>query len=852
MIRFLIAFAASFIVAILPASPTLAAIDDVQQAGHVQPIDEVLSLFEGTGSAEKAGQAFQIAQATGTDPRGPRTLGAVPNAVQVPSLQCLSVAEAETILGERRLRLGQVYQRASNACPDGGIVAQSPPRGRTVRPGTSIEVVITGNGNAPASGITVPELTGLTPAEAQSQLRATGLDIGRIAKESAAAPLGTIVSQSPAAGSSTPRGSRINITVASEVRIPDLRQLSREEAIQKLQDSSLALGRVTEESSSQPNGTIIKQWPLPGVPAAADDQVDITVAKGQTVPSLTNLTLNDARTRLRDAGLRPGRVESRVSDRRRGTIIEQRPAANATVSPGVTVDVVLAATPVVPDLAGRTLEQARNLIGGQLLQVGSVTTKVSNAPQGTIIEQQPRANAEASPGGTVDLVIAEGLETPKLVGLSLEEAGALLANQLMRLGKVERRTSPDGDGRIIDQSPQAGAPASFGVSIDVVISEPPIIPDLRGMSPDAVASTLTEKQLVLANVDYQLSAELPDQTVLSQEPAPGSPFANGGTVSVVLAVTAPPPDRPDLVPVPNVTSLTAAQADQALKDLGLALRLDGATGGDQPNRVTAQAPVAGRLVAIGSPVAARLESIDEVLVPDLLGVVHDTVDTTLANAFLAVGRQEWRLSTQPDGTVISQDPAPGTPIAFGNPVNLVFSASALIPDLTGLTPEEANPILISQSLRLGGIRETFSLHWPGTIVAQTPPAESPARLDTIVRVDIVGLAGPLTAGGTLLVALAGLAWFRARGGGFAPAGAGNTPTPPPVYGISRGATVRPGFDKTARSARPAPPPRPEPDYVVHVDPGTQVTQTDASSLVKSSIRLRGRADPGEQTLAINS
>ena len=846
VVRFLIALAASLFVAISQAPQTRAATDGAYEIGHARAIGTPAS------PAHETSRGFDIAQATGAEPRGPRTLGAVPNAVQVPSLQCLSVTEAETILGERRLRLGQVYQRASNACPAGGIVAQSPPRGRTVRPGTSIEVVITGNGNgsAPTSGITVPELSGLTPAEAQSRLRATGLDIGRIARESAAAPLGTIVSQSPAAGASATRGSRVNITVASEVRIPDLRQLTREEAIQELQESSLAIGRVTEESSSQPNGTVIKQWPLPGVPAAADDQVDITVAKGQTVPDLANLTLNDARTRLRDAGLRPGRVDSRVSDRRRGTIIEQRPAANATVSPGVTVDVVLAATPVVPDLAGRTLEQARNLIGNQLLKVGSVTTKVSNAPQGTIIEQQPRANAEASPGGAVDLVIAEGLETPKLVGLSLEEAGALLANQLMRLGKVERRVSPDGDGRIIAQSPQAGAPASFGVSIDVVIAEPPIIPDLRGMSPDAVASTLTERQLVLANVDYQLSAELPDQTVLSQEPPPGSPIVNGGTISVVLAVTAPPPDRPDLVAVPDITRLTAAQADQALNDLGLALQLEGTSSGDQPNRVTAQNPTAGRLIAIGSPVAARLEAIDEVLVPDLLGVVHESVDTTLANAFLAVGSKEWRLSTQPDGTVIGQNPAPGTPIAFGNPVNLVFSASKLVPDLSGLTPEEANRRLTGDSLRLGGIRDTFTFGWPGTIVSQTPPAESPARLDTIVRVDIVGLSGPLTVGGTLLVALAGLVWFRARGG-YATAGAGTTPKPPPVYGISRGAPVRPTFEKTGRSARPATPPRSEPDYVVHVDPGTQVTQTDASSLVKSSIRLRGRADPGEQTLAIN-
>lgn len=838
MVRSLIVLAASLMVAFVLPSTTSA-------SQHASTFD--VPAGESGGSAP-----VQLAQATGTDQRGPRSLGA---AVEVPSLQCLSTSEAQTILQERRLRLGKVHQRASNACPGGGIVAQSPPLGRTVRPGTTVEVVIAAGGETPTTGSTVPELLGLTPAEAQALLRREGLDIGQIQRESGSAPLGTIIGQSPEAGSAASRGNRINITVASEVRIPDLRKLSREDAVDKLQEFSLSLGRVTEESSSQPNGTIIKQWPLPGVPAAADDKVDITVAKGQTVPNLNTLTLNDARTRLRDAGLRPGRVESRVSDETRGTIIEQRPAADQVVSPGIAVDVVLAATPIVPDLAGRTAEEAKRLITGQLLQVGSITARVSSEQQGTVIEQQPRADAEASPGDSVDIVLAEGLEVPRLVGLSLEEAGAELAKQLMRLGEVERRSTPDGDGRIIEQSPTPGSPASFGVGIDVVISEPPTIPDLRGLSPDDVASRLAEKRLVLATIDFQLSTELPDQTVLRQNPPAGSAIGDDNAVSIVLAVTTPPPDRPDLVPVPSLVRLTAAQADLMLKESGLALQLDGPADDTRPSRVTVQSPEPGLLISVGSPVVARVEAVDEVLVPDLLGVVQEAVDTRLADAFLEVGQQDWRLSTQPDGTVINQDPPPGTPVAFGNTVDVVLSASALIPDLTGLTPEEATPVLTSQSLRMGGISEIFSLRWPGTIVDQTPEPNSPARIDSIVQVNVVGLAGPLTAGGTLLLVLAGLVWFRARqGGGLAMAGgSGGTPTPPPVYGISRSAAPRPAFDKTTRAARPAAPAapaRPQAAYAVHADPGTQVTQTDADSLVKSSIRLRGRTDPGEQTLVI--
>lgn len=163
---------------------------------------------------------FRLAQATGPQQRGPRQLGAVPSSVQVPSLQCLSIGDADTTLRQRQLRLGQIHRRPSSACPNGGVVAQSPPRGTTVRPGTTIEVIVAATGgDEPNVRAAVPDLLGLTPAEAQSRLRRDGLEIGRISRESAPAPLGTIVRQEPAAGSPASVGNRINVTVAAEVRV---------------------------------------------------------------------------------------------------------------------------------------------------------------------------------------------------------------------------------------------------------------------------------------------------------------------------------------------------------------------------------------------------------------------------------------------------------------------------------------------------------------------------------------------------------------------------------------------------------------------------------------------------------
>lgn len=798
--------------------------------------------------------SLRFAQAAGADQRGPTPLGAVPSSVQVPALKCLSARDADTALRQKQLRLGQIHRRPSDACPNGGVVAQSPPRGTTVRPGTSVQIIVadTGDGSAPAIGTAIPDLEGLTPAEAQSLLRREGLAIGNISRESASAPLGTIVRQVPAPGSSASIGTRVNITVAAEVRVPDLRRLSRADALQRLREASLILGRVTEESSIQPNGTVIKQWPLPGVPAAADDKVDITLAKAQLVPDLSSLGLDDARAALRAAGLRPGQVNSRASDQARGTIIDQRPSANAAIQPGSAVDVVLAAAPVVPDLAGRTLDQAKRLLRGQLLSVGTVTTKISPKPQGTVLEQQPRPNAEAAPRSQVDVVLADGFEAPQLVGLSLDEAGAELAKQLMRLGKIDRQVSSDGDGKIVRQTPAAGASASMGLAIDVVVNVPPTVPDLLGLKDEQVAGLLAQQQLALSDIGYQLAPDSLAQTVIRQDPPPGTTIANGSTVSIILAVTGPPPDQPDLVAVPRLDDLTVTQADQQLKRAGLTLQTDGTAVADKPHRIKAQLPEPGRFVRIGAPVTALTEPIDKITVPDLFGIDEASVDSILGQTFLESGERTWTLSTKREGTVVDQAPPAGTEVAFGIPIDIVLSASALIPDLTGMTPEEAAPILGGQSLQMGGINEVFSLRWPGTIVAQVPPPDTPTGTAAVVKVEVVGMVGPLTAGGLALLALAGVVLVKARQGGQAGA-AHPAVQPPPVYGIAKSAAARPAFNRTARAARPEKSPASsEPSYQVEIDPGNQVVQTDAANLVKPSIRLRGRADPGEQKLAIES
>jgi serine/threonine-protein kinase len=175
-------------------------------------------------------------------------------------------------------------------------------------------------------------------------------------------------------------------------------------------------------------------------------------------------------------------------------------------------------------------------------------------------------------------------------------------------------------------------------------------------------------------------------------------------------------------------------------------------------------------------VTAVVESINEVVVPDLTGIDRQIIPSLLEDAYLRLGEESWRLSSRPEGTVIAQTPEAGASVGFEQPIDLVFSAAALVPDLAGLTPDEAAPALGNRSLSLGQVKNVFSIGWPGTIVRQRPAPDSPvARGGAAVNVEVVGLTGPLARGGGLLLARTGFVWYRARqsaGGGHA--------APPPV------------------------------------------------------------------------
>lgn len=201
--------------------------------------------------------------------------------------------------------------------------------------------------------VSVPGVVGLTQADAERRLTALGLKV-TVGEQrySADAPRSTVLSQSPAAGSSVAPGAAVTLDVSAgqqRATIPTLVGLTREEAARELREAQLQLGQVTDQASDSARGLVIASAPEEGQVVPQGTRVDLVVSAGPaelTMPDVVGRDLESASALLAQLGLvlGPTAYDSSASYPR-GTVVSQQPAAGSAVAAGTTVVLRLAGVP---------------------------------------------------------------------------------------------------------------------------------------------------------------------------------------------------------------------------------------------------------------------------------------------------------------------------------------------------------------------------------------------------------------------------------------------------------------------------------------------------------------------------
>jgi beta-lactam-binding protein with PASTA domain/predicted Ser/Thr protein kinase len=134
-----------------------------------------------------------------------------------------------------------------------------------------------------------------------------------------------------------------------------------------------------------------------------------------------------------------------------------------------------------------------------------------------------------------------------------------------------------------------------------------------------------------------------------------------------------------------------------------------------------------------------------VAVPDVVGEREQDAINQLEDAGFRVQTETEFSETVQRGRVLEQDPEAGERVEEGSPVTIIVSRGPQpvpVPDVVGLTEEEAREELEDAGFEVGSVTPRESEEEEGTVVDQSPPGGTDARPGSAV--ELVVSSGPAT------------------------------------------------------------------------------------------------------------
>ena len=279
-------------------------------------------------------------------------------------------------------------------------------------------------GAAEPESIAVPNVVGLTQAEAKAQIEQAGftweLNPDKVTSDTVAE--GSVASTDPAAGTQAEKGATVRVTISSgpdSVTLPDnLVGMSPDDARKAIEALGLKweLDASKVASDTVPEGKIAQTNPSPGSKVKAGQTIRAYLSSGSDqvdVPDLSGMTQDQARSTLKSVGLELGNVTSVDSEKEKDRIVEQDPATGTKVKKGTTVGVSVsngkAAQVEIPTVVGMGRDDAEAQLKALGLTV-TVEEVAGNQPAGQILSVEPGEGSKVEKNSTVKLKVSKGAQ----------------------------------------------------------------------------------------------------------------------------------------------------------------------------------------------------------------------------------------------------------------------------------------------------------------------------------------------------------------------------------------------------------------------------------------------------------
>jgi serine/threonine-protein kinase len=264
-----------------------------------------------------------------------------------------------------------------------------------------------------------------------------------------------------------------------QVEVPRVVGEEVAEAQRILEDRGFRVSITQEANEDFEEGVVFDQDPENGEKVDEGSTVRLKVSAGAEaipVPDVIGSQVEQARLLLSGQGFTVRVEEVNSEDAPVGEVVDQDPGPNEEAPRGSEVTLIVSKGPAdrpVPDVVGRTIAEASNLLGQAGFTVNQTSEPSTTVEEGVVIRTDPPADTVRPKGSAVTVVVSSGppeTTVRDVVGQTEQNARSILEGQGFVV-VVEQRPTDDAsqDGRVIDQDPNGNATAPTGSEVTIVV-----------------------------------------------------------------------------------------------------------------------------------------------------------------------------------------------------------------------------------------------------------------------------------------------------------------------------------------------------------------------------------------------
>ena len=275
------------------------------------------------------------------------------------------------------------------------------------------------------------------------------------------------------------------------------------------------------------------------------------------LPNFVNMTREEAEQAATNAGLQLEITEEFSSDVENGKVISQEPQyiEGYLVKDGSTVKIVVSKgenIKIVPDVVGKTKEEAEQAIKAEEFEVEVVEEANSKVQAGYVIRQDPEGEEEVNAGETVTIYVSTGIKQitmEHVIGETEEEAKKTLTDIGFEVEVVYEEDTSKDDGVVLRQSIDVGTTVDDGTKVTLTVNK---IQEIKNGTVNINLKSLIGEEIEIADdgiteinptvqVRVTVTSEGTEETVYNQEQRKdvtdlSVPVSGRGTITVKVFI----------------------------------------------------------------------------------------------------------------------------------------------------------------------------------------------------------------------------------------------------------------------------------------------------------------------------